>query len=127
MKKIRIALDQSVGRRRAIDLIDLGYEVVVVARASETDESWMNRAFAEGAQFAISPDLDIPRVIENRNYPMIWINYPSDQEEHKGDLVGYIDNKIKFKMELFKSMVVTKPEPKQEKKKWYSRFLSFIK
>ena len=62
----------------------------------------MNRAFAEGAQFAISPDLDIPRVIENKNYPMTWINYPSDQEEHKGDLVGYIDRKIKFKLQLFK-------------------------
>lgn len=126
MKKIRIALDQSVGRRRALDLIHIGYEVVVVARASETDESWVNRAFAAGAQFAISPDLDIPRVIENRSYPMTWINYPSDQPEHKEDLVGYIDKRIKFKMALFKDMV-TEPALVKEKKPWYSRLLSSIK
>lgn len=122
--KVRIALDQSVGRRRAIDLVNMGYVVVVVAKASETDESWVNRAFAEGAQFAISPDLDIPRLIEKQSYPMTWINYPSDDEAHKNDLVKYIDQRIKFKMDMFKSMV---SERKQEKKKWYSRFLSSTK
>lgn len=118
--KIRIALDQSIGRRRAIDLVNLGYHVVVVAKPSETDESWVNRAFSEGAQFAISPDLDIPRLIENRKYPMVWINYPSDQDEFRNDLVKYVDSMVKFKLGVFRDMVADKT--KKESKPWYSRF-----
>lgn len=125
--KIRIALDQSVGRRRAIELVDIGYLVVAIARHGESDESWMNRAFAEGAQFAISPDLDIPRLIEKHEYPMAWINYPSDDDAHKGDLVGYIDRRVKSKMDLFRDMVAEPPKKKGEKKPWFTRFLSSTK
>lgn len=101
--KAKLALDTAVGQRRVTELIQLGYSIVVIARESETDESWLNRAFVEGAQFAISPDLDVPRLIEQNNYPMIWINYPSDKAKFVGDLVDYIDMSVKTKTNVFRN------------------------
>lgn len=99
--KQRIALDVGVGFRRKKELEDLGYKVVVVARDSETDDSWLNRAFVEGARFAVSADLDIPRLIETCKYPMVWINYPSNDKGSNDILVKYIDDTVKFKVKCF--------------------------
>ena len=35
----------------------------------------MKRALKEGALFIISPDLDIPSMIERENLPMVWIDF----------------------------------------------------
>ncbi len=118
--KARLALDTAVGQRRVTELIQLGYVIVAIAKPKESDESWLNRAFAEGAQFAISPDLDIPRLIEQNNYPMIWINYPSDKAQFKDDMVSYIDKSVKTKTQTFKGFGT---EPKSQK----SFFSSMIK
>jgi len=116
--KIRIALDQSIGAKRKKQLNDLGYEVVVTADHAETDESWMNRAFAAGAVFAVSPDLDIPRIIENQRYPMAWINYPLDNQDFKNDLVKFIHESIQFKVKVYREMIAPTPKivVKKEKK-----------
>lgn len=101
---MRIAIDVTVGRIRANALKALGYKIVTVARHSETDKSWVNRAFAEGAFFVISPDMDIPKIIEREGYPMCWVEYPNDNPEVKNDLVGYLDKVMKRKLEVFKTV-----------------------
>lgn len=101
--RIKIAVDVCVGRNKMAELTMRGYEVVVSARESESDESWLNRALTNGAKFAISQDADVPRLIERRKMAMVWIDYPIDLPEHKPDMIGYIESMIKFKMKLFKT------------------------
>lgn len=122
-KRITLALDQSVGWKRKQKLITMGYDIVVVANHAETDESWLNRAFVAGAMFAISPDLDIPRAIENNQYPMFWINYPSDRPEMKDDMIGFIDRSVKHKMRTCKQFAI-EPKPK---KNVFESFIDILK
>lgn len=112
--KPAIALDVGVGYRRKKELESLGYKVVVVARDSETDDSWLNRSFVEGAKFVISADLDIPKLVEINGYPMVWINYPSNEPGMADLLVKYIDDTIAMKLRLFRDLTdASKPkEPK---------------
>jgi hypothetical protein len=98
---INIALDQSVGKIRAKELEKLGYNVVCIAEHGESDVDWMNRAFINHALFVVSPDMDIPKLIEKEGYPMVWINYPSDVPELKDNLVQYIHNRINIKRYMF--------------------------
>jgi hypothetical protein len=74
-KVIKIALDESVGTALGAKIAAKGYQVVCRAGHAETDESWMKRALANGAVFIVSPDLDIPSMIERENLPMVWIDY----------------------------------------------------
>lgn len=99
---INIALDVGVGRKRAKQLEEMGYKVVCVANHGEPDEQWMDRAFTSNALFVISPDFDIPRIIEKEGYPMSWIDFPSNTPELKFSLVDYINNRISLKLRMFK-------------------------
>ncbi len=101
---INVALDQCIGWKRIRALKELGYNIVAMAEDAEPDKVWMNRAFANGALFVISPDLDIPNIIEREQYPMIWIDYPHYNKDLKGDLVSYVDKKIKFKLDFFRGL-----------------------
>ncbi len=74
-KRIKVAVDESVGGALSRKIEAKGYEIVCRAGHAETDESWMKRALAEGALFIISPDLDIPSMIERENLPMVWIDF----------------------------------------------------
>ena len=103
--KIKIALDQGVGKRKEEKLRQLGYDIVCVANHGEPDDSWMHRAFRNGANFVISPDMDIPKMIEVEKYPMFWVNYPSDDVALKKDLVLYVDKTIKFKMKALYKII----------------------
>lgn len=120
MKQI-IALDVGVGFRRKKQLESWGYKVVVVARDSETDDSWLNRAFVEGAKFAISADLDIPKLIETQKYPMVWINYPSNEPGMGELLTKYIDDSIKFKLRLFKDLTTDKKVVPVKKRTFFQK------
>lgn len=75
VRRIKIAVDESVGASLSRKIEARGYEIVCRAGHAETDESWMKRALAEGAVFIISPDLDIPSMIERENLPMVWIDF----------------------------------------------------
>lgn len=108
MKTI-IAVDVAIGKKRKKIFESMGYEVVVCARDSETDESWLNRAFAAGAQYIVSPDMDIPRLIENNRYPMVWINFPVHEMEMKDLLTDYVNDSIEHKKRLFTDLT---SEPK---------------
>lgn len=98
-KRIKIALDESIGFKKTDRLRNMGYEVVAIARHAEKDVDWLNRAFANGALFVVSPDLDIPNLIERESYPMIWIDYLHIPDSKGGkDWAQYVQERIKFKI-----------------------------
>jgi hypothetical protein len=101
---VNIAIDQCIGIKRMKQLQSLGYNVVTRAESSEKDSSWMNRAFANGALFVISADMDIPKIIEVEKYPMIWIDCPHHNKNLGCDVITYIDNMIKFKLQFFRDV-----------------------
>lgn len=104
-KKVRIALDESIGFAKTQQIKGYGYEIVCIARHAEKDVSWLNRAFAAGALFVVSPDLDIPNLIEKENYPMIWIDYlhvPTNSTGGKHWAI-YVDKRIQAKIEFLKN------------------------
>ena len=73
--KIKVAIDESIGAALAKKIEARGYQIVTRAGHAETDESWMKRALNADALFIISPDLDIPSMIERENLPMVWIDF----------------------------------------------------
>jgi len=129
---INIALDVCVGRKRRERLEQMGYKIVVIAQPSEADKDWLNRAFAEGAFFVVSADLDIPKLIEREKYPMCWVEYPNEvAEQYKDQMVEHIDSTIKRKTEVFKQFVESQKSTvkavRQEKKKKKQDLLSRFK
>jgi hypothetical protein len=104
-ERICIALDESVGFAKTEQLKRMGYNVVAIARHAEKDVDWLNRAFANGALFVVSPDLDIPNLIERENYPMIWIDYLHVPKEAVGvkHWAQYVDKRIKAKIKFLKN------------------------
>src|ERR1035437_474583 len=101
--RINIAVDQAVSKKRVEKLKELGYNVVCRANHGEADQDWMKRANKLNALFAISPDADIPRLIEIKAYRMGWINWPQDQviNDRTLDLVAYVDRAIRLKMQFY--------------------------
>lgn len=107
---IKIALDQSIGHVRAQQLKKLGYEIVCRAVGSEPDEIWLKRALDAGALYIISPDLDIPCLIERLNYPMIWIDYlfadtsvTESQSQRRKIWTKYVDQRIQAKKKFLET------------------------
>lgn len=103
---INIAVDQCVGIKKVRQLESLGYKVVVVAANSEPDESWIHRALECGALFVIGADRDIPVIIEQEMYPMVWVDWPDYNKEARTNLVSYVDKRIKFKLDFFHGLLV---------------------
>lgn len=99
--KIKIALDCNIGKKRYQEFIDLGYAVVSIAKEGEPDDQWVGRAFNAGARFVISNDGDVPKIIEVKGYPMIWIDFPTDGPLRQKLLVDYVDQMINFKLKVF--------------------------
>lgn len=118
--KIKIAIDVPVGRKRRDKLIRMGYDVVCEAKPKETDDSWLNRAFVNGAIFAVSADSDVPRLIERNLYPMTWILYPLDFGIPQSEMVSHVDKAIKHKIRMFNNLST-------RRQSWFGHFLSSIK
>lgn len=112
---IKVAVDESIGGALTKKIHERGYDVVVRAGHAETDDSWMKRALAEGAIFVISPDLDIPSMIERENMPMVWIDFlfagnvnPTLNAEmpkaQKHEIwLQYVHDRIQSKLKFFKT------------------------
>lgn len=114
-QKIKVAVDESIGKDMASRIRAFGYEIVCVAGHAEPDNVWMKRAKDKGALFIISPDLDIPSIIERENYPMVWIDflfakevYPTiDQElrdEKRKMWSQYVHDRIQAKTKFLNSV-----------------------
>jgi hypothetical protein len=109
---IRVALDESVGNAMARRIEELGYKIVCRAGPAELDTVWLKRALDQRALFIVSPDLDIPSLIEKENYPMIWIDFlfasnvnPTIQTQtrdvKRGIWVQYVHDRIQAKLKFF--------------------------
>lgn len=59
MKNPKIGLDTHVSRNVRQELTSLGYEIVVIAEPSESDESWFDRGLAKGMTHVYSGDVDL--------------------------------------------------------------------
>lgn len=109
---IKIALDESVGNAMAKQIEAKGYRIVCRAASAEPDHVWMKRALEKDALFIISPDLDIPSLIEKENYPMIWIDFlfagnvnptigMQTREVKRSLWVQYVHDRIQAKLKFF--------------------------
>lgn len=61
---MKLAVDVQVSNEVIGSLCRAGDEVVCVARMGEEDQSWVSRALDRGAEILISPDLDIPNLLD---------------------------------------------------------------
>lgn len=84
---IKIAVDIQIGKIASDELERVGYTIVYKARASEPDIEWVHNAVNNGATILISPDLDIPDLLDKNNINAAWIGLPQgigglDQAEY---------------------------------------------
>lgn len=57
-----------------------GFEVVVYAE-DRMDEDWVFDAIGAGAEVIVSPDLDIPNMLDKYNVDVDWIDYQSHRKD----------------------------------------------
>lgn len=102
---IKIAVDQCVGYRGIKWLKKQGYEVVYAAKHAQPDAEWVSHAFHLDALVIISGDMDIPRIIDTEEYPMIWVSYPNDTNEVPSNkFLEHVDRKIRKKLSWIKEL-----------------------
>ncbi len=80
---LKIACDNQVPDRFIPKLRRHGYDVVFLAE-DQADEDWVNEALCLGAEIFVSPDLDIPNLLEKTD--AVWIDYKSD----KGNVLEHL-------------------------------------
>ncbi len=74
---IKIALDNQVSKD-VVKRLSSYYDVVVWA-ADRSDEDWVDEAMTLGAQYFISPDLDVPNLLDRYGYDdVFWIDLPQN-------------------------------------------------
>lgn len=89
---MKIACDNQVPLKYIQSLNKSGFEVVFRAQ-DEADEDWVRQAISLDAQIFISPDLDIPNLIQE--YPdTFWVDYKNPMRK--------AFNKLMTKLHLIK-------------------------
>ena len=72
----RLAFDVNVSDKAIGQYARAGHVVVCCAKAGESDESFLERAYVAGATDVFSQDADIGNIIEKENYSgMKWWRY----------------------------------------------------
>lgn len=105
--KIKIAVEH-ISNEDVKRLEKRGYEVVVRAEISEPDDWFLRRALNKKALFVISNDADIPRIIENKKYPMIWVDRPRiSTSDDQYAVVNVLEHSMKQKIKFIKKLVET--------------------
>lgn len=61
---MRLAVDVNVSNREIGELAREGDQIVCVARKSEYDQDWIERALERDADVIISQDLDVPNLLD---------------------------------------------------------------
>jgi hypothetical protein len=90
---IKIACDNQISKR-TVDKLEIRFEVVLRAD-NEPDELWIEKAIDLGANVFISPDIDVPLILD-KNYPDLdyhWIDVK--QGLASKDQYAYLLSKIK--------------------------------
>lgn len=68
---MKIALDNQISPTVKLP----GHEIVTWAGDDE-DEVWIKRAVEKGAEVFVSPDLDVPNILDHNKYDGIFIQFP---------------------------------------------------
>jgi hypothetical protein len=71
--EMKIAVDTQISKGVVNRLNNTGYEVVYRA-STEPDEVWVPAALDRGATVFVSPDLDIPRILDRVGVDYKWID-----------------------------------------------------
>lgn len=69
-----LAIDNQISKR-VTDKLSIYFKVVMWA-GDKPDEIWVEEALDLGANIFISPDLDIPNMLEKLESDAIWIDVP---------------------------------------------------
>jgi hypothetical protein len=85
-----IACDNQVSKQYIDAFESHGFKVVTYA-GNRADEDWVLEAIEKGAEVIISPDLDIPNMIQDIE-DMYWIDYQS----HRADRFQYTLKQLKL-------------------------------
>lgn len=74
-----VAVDVNISNYIIGTLARSGDMIVCVAKISEPDEKWLDRALARGAEVIISQDLDIPNLLDHWDEGKVrWFETVSD-------------------------------------------------
>lgn len=84
---MKIAIDRQISPKINLP----GHEIILWA-GDEDDEVWIQRAVERGAEIFISPDLDVPNILDANNYEGHWIEYPQNLKKEKAE--KYILNQL---------------------------------
>ena len=72
----KIAVDVQVSKQAVEWLERSGHKVVVCAKHGQSDRDWVSKACQLGAEFFVSPDYDIPGLLDKLNYHGKWLKLP---------------------------------------------------
>ena len=73
---MKLALDVQISKQAQHELRKFGFEIVYRAGAGVDDETWVLNAIGAGANIFVSPDLDIPNLLERLGTEAAWIDVP---------------------------------------------------
>lgn len=68
----RMAFDENIGDKEIGQYARAGAVIVYVSPAGTDDETWLQDAWAAGADVVVSNDSDIGNIIQKENYDMTW-------------------------------------------------------
>ena len=81
---LKLALDNQISKV-TVERLSSHYEIILMA-GDRPDEEWVEDAYFEGANVFISPDLDIPNLLEKiapPEVPVFWIDIPQGLKSDK--------------------------------------------
>lgn len=76
-----LAVDNQISLR-VVEKLKIHYKVVIWA-GNDPDEVWLEKALDLGADVFISPDLDIPNILEKIAPYATWIDVPQHLSKEK--------------------------------------------
>lgn len=88
----KIGVDNQVSKDIIKNLIKKGFEIVHSA-GDEPDDVWVDKALMKGATIIISPDVDIPILLDRLDASdVLWIDIPRGYKQKK--LENYLVGKL---------------------------------
>lgn len=76
MQRLVLAIDNQISLT-VVDLLEQHYDIAIWAGEAQ-DEQWVEEALDTGANVFISPDLDIPNLLDRYGSDAKWIDVPQN-------------------------------------------------
>mgnify|MGYP001565599989 CR=1 FL=1 len=90
---MKIAVDNQISKAIVKSLIKKGFHIVLRAQ-DEQDEVWVDEALMRGATHIVSPDIDIPNLLDRLDASdVVWIDVPRGYKKDK--LENYLIGSLK--------------------------------